>query len=321
MEIKIKELDEISNIDGLVDESINGTAFCYEYFLKLKNVKEILCVYHGEKLIALMPLFVNGNDLNQSTMYIPYGGPLFLYKNFSYRKFILYTRNIIFEITNYLKDNYNSICFSLDPVITDIIPCVKNDFVPEVRYTYKIDLRKSIEEIYSNFGGDRKDNIKKTQDVEIILDDKLEYFNFDEALKWEYNYGNEISSSFVKEYVKESIALCKGKCFVARKNKKVLGGVAVVWDKKNCYIMYSFYDGKEKTVIPLLYYEIIKYLKDNNICDYLDFEGSVFKEIEEWNLSFGATQVLYFNLYYEKGKKKDLYGELYDYGEKNEKQF
>ena len=321
MEIRVKKIDEISNIDELVDESINGSAFCYKYFLKLKSVEKILCVYHGEKLIALMPLFTDGNSLNQSTMYVPYGGPIFLYKNFSYRKFILYTRNIIFEITNYLKNNYDSVCFSLDPVITDIIPCVKNDFVPEVRYTYKIDLRNSIEEIYNAFGSDRKDNIKSMQDVEVILDDELEYFDFDEALKWEYNYGDEISSTFVKEYLKESIALDRGKCFMAKKNKKVLGAVAVVWDKKNCYIMYSYYDKKEKTVIPLLYYEMIKYLKSNNICDYLDFEGSVFREIEEWNLSFGARQVIYFNLYYEKDKKEELYSELYDYGEKNEKQF
>ena len=47
----------------------------------------------------------------------------------------------------------------------------------------------------------------------------------------------------------------------------------------------------------------------------------IFKEIEEWNLSFGAKQTLYFNFYYENVNKNMLYNELYDYGEKNEKQF
>ena len=59
-----------------------------------------------------------------------------------------------------------------------------------------------------------------------------------------------------------------------------------------------------------------EHLKDNDICEILDFEGSVFQEIENFNLSFGAKQEIYFNYYYEKDKNK-LYSELYDYGEKN----
>mgnify|MGYP004669064485 FL=1 len=80
--------------------------------------------------------------------------------------------------------------------------------------------------------------------------------------------------------------------------------------------MYSYYEKSSRTVIPKIYYTIIKYLKDNSICEILDFEGSVFPEIENFNLSFGAKQELYFNYYYEKDKNK-LYSELYDYGEKN----
>lgn len=321
MEAKKINIKKINNIDELVDKSINGTAFSYEFFLNLKEVSNLLCIYDDNLLVAFMPLFENGLELNQSTMYIPYGGPVLLYSFNSYRKQVLYTRNIMDTITTYLKNNYESISFSVDPTITDIIPFVKNGIVPEVRYTYKIDLEKSINDIYKDFGTDRKKNITRQKDVEILFDDNLSEFDLDKALVWEYNYGNETSKKFVKEYLRQAISKNKGKCFIAKKDNSILGAIAVVWDTKNCYIMYSYYDKKTTTVIPLLYYELIKYLKNNNICKYLDFEGSVFKEIEEFNLSFGAIQTIYFNFYYEKFNNESLYNELYDYGEKNEKQF
>ncbi len=320
MELKKEKLISFKNIDGLINSSINGTAFSYDFFLKLKGVKNILTVYENDVLLAFMPLFENKKDLNQSTMYIPYGGPVILY-NYNNRKQMLTTRKVLDEIAKYLIKKYESISFSMDPSLIDIIPFVKNNYVPEVRYTYRIDLNDELDTIYSRFGSDRKRDIKNQKDVDIYFDDDVSIFNLDKALVWEYNYGDKLSKRFTKKYLKEAILNNKGKIFIASKNNKVLGAVAVVWDNISCYIMYSYYDKKTTSVIPIIYKEIIKYLKDNNICRYLDFEGSVFKEIEEFNMSFGAEQTLYFNFYYEKDNKIKLYDELYDYGDKNEKQF
>lgn len=321
MEVRKEKIEKFGNIDELIDNSINGTSFAYNFYLKLKGVKNILSVYDNDKLIAFMPLFESGKSLNQSTMYIPYGGPVILYNFSSNRKQILYTRELLDKISKYLVSKYNSISFSMDPSLTDIKMLTENGLVPEVRYTYRIDLNDSIEDIYSRFGSDRKKDIKAQKDVSILFDDEVKIFDLDKALIWEYNYGEELSKRFTKKYLKEAILNNKGKIFIAKKNNKVLGSVAVVWDKHSCYIMYSYYDKNTTSVIPVIYYEIIKYLKDNNICRYLDFEGSVFKEIEEFNLSFGAKQTLYFNFYYEKDNKSLVYEDLYDYGEKNEKQF
>lgn len=320
MEIKKVKINEIKEIDTLIDNSDNGTAFAYNYFLSLKQVENCLCVYDNNVMIAFMPLFEKGKKLEQSTMYIPYGGPILLYSKKNYRKYTLITREVLTLITDYIKNTYEESSFSFDPSLNDVIPCVKNGFVPEVRYTYVINLNKSLEEIFNKFGHDRKKNIRKTKNVEVIIDDELVLFNIKKALNWEFNYGSNISCDFVKKYLKESIENKKGKCFIALKNKKVIGGVAIVWDNKRCYIMYSYYDKNEITPIPKIYYEIMKYLIENQICKKLDFEGSVFPEIENFNLSFGATQEIYFNYYYEKNKIK-LYEELYDYGEKNEKQY
>ena len=65
----------------------------------------------------------------------------------------------------------------------------------------------------------------------------------------------------------------------------------------------------------ILYYNIIKYLKENQITNYLDFEGSVFEEIEDWNISFGAYQSRFYNLHWNKNNNID-YKEIYNYGNK-----
>ena len=321
MDIKEVKVNEIDNLDALVNNSFNGTFFASKLFLKIKNVDRCLCIFDRNQIVAIMPLFEDGNgNLIQSTMYIPYGGPILLYNNSNYRKAFIYTRNVIDMITKYIRDKYKESCFSFDPSLTDIIPCVKNGFVPEVRYTYSIDLSNPLDEIFSRFGHDRKKDIRKTQDVSIVYDDNLDYFDIEKALIWEKNYGECSSLDFTREFLLEAIKNNCGKCFVAIKEDKILGGVAIVWDKKRCYIMYSYYEKDTRTVIPKIYYRIIKFLKENNLCNTLDFEGSVFPEIENFNLSFGAKQEIYFNFYLENDRLK-LYDELYDYGDKNEKQY
>ena len=273
MEIKKVKISEIKDIDTLINDSNNGTAFAYSYFLNLKQVENCLCVYDDNVLLAFMPLFENGKKLEQSTMYIPYGGPILLYSKKNYRKYTLITREVLTLITDYIKNKYEESSFSFDPSLIDAIPCIKNGFIPEIRYTYVINLDNSLESIFNKFGHDRKKNIRKTKDVEVLIDDELVLFDVKSALSWELNYGSEISYDFVKKYLKESIENKKGKCFVALKNKKVIGGVAIVWDNKRCYIMYSYYDKNEITPIPKIYYEIIKYLDKNYLFGKEDLQG------------------------------------------------
>lgn len=318
MYIKIKLIEEFENLDKIIDDSYNGSCFCYKLFLKLKEVNKLLAVYDSEKLIAVMPLFIKSNNIiEQSTMYVPYGGSVFIDNNYSKTKQFKTKRAALNLIAKYIKENYIEASFSLDTSLFDIMPFVRNSLVPEVRYTYKIDLNKSLDEIKTNFGSDRKKDLKIANKSKLIVIYDIDRFDFKEALKWEKNYGSDSSIEFVKEYISKSIEVKTGKVFLAKYNEHIIGGVAIVWDKKSAYIMYSYYDPNyDLGAISFLYYEIIKYLKSNDICNYLDFEGSVFESIENFNASFGADQYVYFNIYWEKDNKIQLFSELYDYGEK-----
>ena len=320
MHIELGNVNDIPDINEKIDTSFNGTCFAYDWFLKLKQSKKILKIYDQKmNLLGFMPVFNSDNSkiIAQSTMYIPYGGPVIFSLPNEERNKIRFIRNIEKALCDYLQSNYDEVNFSTDNNIIDIMPFIRANFTPEVRYTYKLDLSIGIEKIYNNFGSDRKKDIRKAKnrDVEFIVDSTMKYFDVNKAMKWEAKYGFESTSDFVKTYIKETINNNRGMCFVAKENDKIIGGVHIAWDSNTAYILYSYYeDGKDDIAIAYIYYKMFEYLINNNIVRYMDFEGSVFESIEDWNISFGAYQSRFYNLHWN--NKENLYLNVYDYGEK-----
>ena len=320
MHIELGNVNDIPDINEKIDTSFNGTCFAYDWFLKLKQSKKILKIYDQKmNLLGFMPVFNSDNSkiIAQSTMYIPYGGPVIFSLPNEERNKIRFIRNIEKALCDYLQSNYDEVNFSTDNNIIDIMPFIRANFTPEVRYTYKLDLSIGIEKIYNNFGSDRKKDIRKgkNRNVEFIVDSTMKYFDVNKAMKWEAKYGFESTSDFVKTYIKETINNNRGMCFVAKENDKIIGGVHIAWDSNTAYILYSYYeDGKDDIAIAYIYYKMFEYLINNNIVRYMDFEGSVFESIEDWNISFGAYQSRFYNLHWN--NKENLYLNVYDYGEK-----
>ena len=193
MTIELKRLDSFIDLNQLIDNSFNGTCFAYDWFLFLKKVTYMLVILNEKgKIIGFMPLFIdekNPKKLSQSTMYIPYGGPILLQLPTKERHKIKLIRDIEYLLAQYLKNNFTTISFSIDPKIIDIMPFIRSGFIPEVRYTYKLDLHKSMDELYKEFGSDRKKEIKKMSKIgaKMVCDNELKYFDCDKAMKWEKN--------------------------------------------------------------------------------------------------------------------------------------
>lgn len=320
MHIEFGNIEEIKNIDELIDNSFNGTCFAYSWFLKFKNSNKILKILNDKnELQGFMPYFNSGNSklIFQSTMYIPYGGPVIFNLPKENRNKIRYIRNVEKVLCKFIKENFESADFSIDNEIIDIMPFIRNNFTPEVRYTYKLDLSKGIEEIFKNYGSDRKKDIKRAikRNYEFVVDKDIKYFDTNKAMKWETKYNYESTALDVKDYIRKTIKHNRGMCFVALENGKVVGGVHMAWDKKTAYILYSYYEEKQDDVaIAFLYHQIFKFFIENDIVKYVDFEGSVFESIEDFNISFGTYQSRFYNMHWNKENKPYL--NLYDYGEK-----
>lgn len=320
MHIKKESIKVIENINEQIDNSYNGTCFAYDFFLKLKKSKYLLSIYDDKDILqGFMPLFSceSKRKIKQSTMYIPYGGPIIFSLPKEERNKIRYIREIEKALCKYFVENFDEVNFSTDVKIKDIMPFIRSGFTPEVRYTYRIDLRKNIEKVYEEFGSDRKKDIRKAikRNIKFLIDDGKEYFDCKKAMKWEKKYGFESSYKFTEKYILETLKNKKGMCFVAMEDEKVIGGVHIAWDKKTAYILYSFYENvKDDVAIAFIYYKMFEYLINNKLVDFIDFEGSVFESIENFNISFGAFQERFYNLHWN--KKNEPYLNIYDYGEK-----
>lgn len=137
LSVKIKKIDTIKNWDVLVRNSHCGTLFQEQWYLKARNVSDILCVFQKDKIVAALVLYdSNENKLEQSTIKIPYGGPIFfLPEKIDYRRRIILERNLNELIIEFLINKFEKIDFSVDTDFDDIIPYIRNGFSIEYRFT------------------------------------------------------------------------------------------------------------------------------------------------------------------------------------------
>ena len=321
MKITMDSIKSIDNIDEKIDNSFNGTCFAYSWFLELKETDHILKIEDGNEVIGFMPLFLDetGRKICQSTMYIPYGGPVIFQVPKEERNKIRFLRRIENELSKYLTENVDEFSFSTDNNLIDIMPFIRNGFVPELRYTYKIDLNNDIKDIYNDFGSDRKKEIRRAtkNNTEFYLDYEMKYFSAEKCVEWEKKYNFPSSAEWTKQYINTTMQKNRGMCFVAKKEDVVYGAVHMAWDKTTAYILYSYFDPNyDVGAIAFLYYKIFEYLKDKEEIKFIDFEGSVYESVEDFNISFGAYQSRYYNLHYSKMDMDSIYKNLYVYYEK-----
>ena len=316
-----EELNKITSIDKFIDESENGSVFASEWFTSLKKASRFLTCFQNDELVCIMPLFENSNNsksINQSTMYIPYGGPVVKSVPREERNKIRFLREINAKIINTLKANFDNISFSTDPYFVDIMPYIRSGFMPELRYTYKLDITKP-EKLFQNYGSDRKKEIRKAikNDVKFNLDADIVLTDVSKYVEWESKYGFESSKDEVYEILSTAIKNDNGMCFVATLGDVVLGSVGMLWKNDIAYIMYSYFDKKyDLGTIPFLYDNIFKYLSKEKGVKVIDFEGSVYETVEAWNISFGAYQDRFYNLHFNKDGNDEIARSMYAYFEK-----
>ena len=314
--IEIRKLEDIPDWTEKVKNSIEGTLFQYDWYLKIKHVKDVLCAVDGGKIVCMMPLIKNMSSgesvLNQSTIYVPYGGPVFLKNDMKYRAKKVYNRKVIQEICVYLQNTYEEVHFSTDVLLTDIVTFIRNGFIPEVRYTTVIDMKEANECNVGEWSNNRRRDLKKAEKggLTYILDKDFAYFDFVEAVKWD-NYMDDVeeydavenASIFMKKAVKEGA----GMPFIAMYQGKPIGGVFIAWDHRKAYVLYSYYTTdrqSEMGVITYLYKQVFEYAKNVLGFHEIDLEGSVLEGVETFNISFAAQQQIYYNLHWYKDETK-----------------
>lgn len=313
MNIRIYKLLKMNNYEQLVEKSMNGTIFHTKNYLLTKGVNNVLCIYNKEEIFAIFPLYENSErKYQQLPMETPYGR-IVVVKELHNRHDYEYLREIYKLIIEYLKDNYIQIDFSIIPINLDVFPFINENFIPEVRYTYIMDLTMSIEKIFLKMSSNRRRDYKKSFKENFIININNADLEISKILFW-------VNDSYLKNRLEEEMKLLidkkKGALLnIYNKNYGIIGQLFLCWDWKCAYVQNVYVD-KEYAKFGIstrLYIEAILYAKEILKVKKFDFNGSVLAGVENYYRTFGGEQQLYFNLHWMENHSELLKVDYYDY--------
>jgi len=248
--------------------------------------------------------------MEQSSLSSPYAGPVFR----SAKQFPLAERRLLGAIAAALEAHYRRVSFSLSPEVTDIVPFLQAGFVPEVRYTYIVDVSGGVAQCIARMSNRRRNDLRRARDCGLSVADapNLELFDIARAVRWASSQKYEEATN---RLLREAISRNRGRVFVALRAGVPVAGLFLVWDGRRSYTTHSYFcEGAERTgASTLLCTEAMSYTHECLRLNFLDLEGSVLPGVEEFYQSFGGTQTIYFRLHWRADRAELMTMDLYDY--------
>jgi lipid II:glycine glycyltransferase (peptidoglycan interpeptide bridge formation enzyme) len=265
-------------------------------------------IYKDEKQLIGGFYFMNTKKYGFSFLKLPPYTPhcgLFFTSNSKNRSSVnSFSKEVITEVCNYLTSRKSALTVLAFPSdIVDLQPFIWTKYKVVPNYTYRVDLKKSLEEIKSNFDPKNRNAINKAIKEGVTVEQnklsKQELFSFfnsslnatdanvyETELKNIFSKFSDVSNSFSME---------------ARKGNDLLGVVFCIYDKNVCYYLLG---GVNKAsgvqgVNNLLVQASIEKAKGLG-CITFDFEGSMLKGVEKFFRSFGPDLFPYYTV--NKGK-------------------
>lgn len=203
------------------------------------------------------------------------------------------------SMSEFIEDlHYSLFSFSLNKNILDAQPFIwlKNKVVP--RYTYVLDLARSLDDIKKDMSVERRNDInkgikdglisQKTNDYQLVKslivktfqrqNKKFNEFYLDKIL---FKFGNK-ENSFA---------------FMSFKSDTPIAASLCVYDKDTAYYLLGGYDSENRHhgAGAISLWECIKYAKELGL-KYFDFEGSMVPNIEKYFRGFGGKLTPYYRI-------------------------
>lgn len=182
---------------------------------------------------------------------------------------------------------------------TNWLPFYWNGYSQSTRYTYVIDDTSSLDNLYMNFNGNIRKNIKKAQ-KSVTVFNGMNADEFYELNKQTYER-QDIEIPYSYELFKKLYNnLTKQNCIEVLYAKDIENNIhsAALFAYDNDSVYYLMSGSKEEyrdsQALTLLIYEGIKLA--NKLRKSFDFEGSMKQNIERFFRQFGAEQKQYFDI-------------------------
>ncbi len=241
-----------------------------------------------------------GFDFIKLPPYTPHCGLFFYSESKNRSSGNSFSKEIMQEVCNYfssLKSALTILAFPSNIVDLQVFIWAKYKVVPN--YTYKINLKNSLEDIRSNFDPKNRNAINKAikEEVETNLNSlpQQEVFQFfKDNLS---STGANIYEPVLQKIMFEFSVTANSFHFTATKNKELVGIVFCIFDKNVCYYLLGGVNKKAgiQGINNLLVQQSIEKAKELG-CEVFDFEGSMLKGVEKFFRSFGPELVPYFTV-------------------------
>ena len=307
--------------DNFIDSSSHGLLYHKWDFLKLTEKYtgyELLPygIYKGEELICVFPLFykkIAGIKLLFSPppqTGIPYLGPV-MDKNFESMKQDKKEANlnlVVEEIDNEIKKiapNYLSVV--LVPGFLDIRPFQWLNYQMSPKYTYMIDLKPELKDIWEGFSNICRKNIRKGEDLKCQLVRSDDTSILTDLLTERYNeqgLNHAVDPAFLNEaintYPKNLILNC------LYDNDELIG--STLNQAYNRYLgwmgLAKSNDSKYKNINEFMIWQLIQEAKSLGF-EKLEMSGANKQSLCSFRSKFNPQLELYFKI-----SKKDILGKL-----------
>ena len=297
----LKRIDNIETYSKKA-EPVLGVFASKKWLEVYGNNLTIIGIYKDENQLVGGFYYLNAKKFGLTFIklppYTPHCGLFFISENKNKSSINSNSKEIVTQVCNYFMKLRPALTVLAFPSkIKDLQPFIWEKYKVIPNYTYRIDLKKSMEEINSNFDPKNRNVINKAikENIEILE-------NTESSEDLYIFFYNSLKSAKANIYNKELKNIFysfsdRGNSFsiTAKKGKTVLGMVFCVYDKENCYYLLGGVDKNSgiKGVNNLLIQRSIERAKALQ-CKTFDFEGSMLVGVEKFFRSFGPELVPYY---------------------------
>ena len=264
---------------------------------------DVCLVEKNNQIIAAMPYAIEkklGFNLIVQPRLTQSLGPWFRVNEKNERKKLSQQKKLMFDLIEQLPSySYFQQSWSVDQ--DNWLPFYWKGFSQTTKYTYIINLEKSLDEILKGFSSSYRNKIRKAEKI-VEIKSGLSPDKFYEINKKTFNrQGINIpySYSFFKKH-DESIKRMKGgKVFYAEDlNGNIHSALYLTWDRRSAFVHLVGEDSNYRNSGAgiLLIWEAIKYSKNYLKLTSFDFEGSMIESVERVRRDCGGVQHPYFSI-------------------------
>lgn len=239
-----------------------------------------------------------GFDFVKLPPYTPHCGLFFINESKNQSSINNFSKEVVQEVCNHFSGLRSALTILAFPSsVTDMQPFIWDKYKVVPNYTYRLDLKKSMDDIKSHFDSKTRNAINKAvkEGVQVSLNSLSKQEIYDVLVENLKSAGANIYDTYLRNILFNFSDESNSFCFVARKENEVLGLVFCIYDSNVCYYLLAAVSKKSgvQGVNNLLVQHCIEKAQQIG-CKVFDFEGSMLKGVEKFFRSFGPEMFPFY---------------------------